>query len=380
MHRIWHASVLLVPMWMAPSVPATSTAAPALDHMYAVRPGAEEVLRGSHHLVFAGEAEVSGYNNHAYLAFHRGKFWAIWSCGFRDGGHAGQQVRYATSVDGLQWSPWAAVTPSPKDGYYIARGLWIRDGELLALAARMLNSRKVVALEVSRWAGNRWVPAGMVGEEIMNNYAPLPLPTGEWMVPYRFREQNRVDGVLVGGVKALDDWRRIPFPGNEHEHVTEANAVIRGDGSIAIHFRDNRRGGTLYRSVSTDGGRSFTALAKTDFPDCTSKHFCLKLSTGRYVLINNPRHRGVLQMAGSADGVVFTETAKLRYEPVALRMPGGDKGAPYSYPHAIEHEGHLYVIYAVHRDDIWLTRIALAEIDRALGGAPPRPASAAHKR
>ena len=120
--------------------------------------------------------------------------------------------------------------------------------------------------------------------------------------------------------------------------------------------------GYLYRAVSRYGGRTFTPPLKTDFPDCGSKHFCLRLSSGHYVLINNPESRKVLQVAGSADGIVFSQAAKLRHEPVALRNPGHDKGSPYSYPHALEHEGQLYIAYSVNRDDIWISMVPLEEI------------------
>ncbi|WP_075087678.1 hypothetical protein [Verrucomicrobium spinosum] len=46
-------------------------------------------------------------------------------------------MRYATSPDGVKWSEPQEIMPSSsKEGFrYIARGFWVRDGKLLALAS-----------------------------------------------------------------------------------------------------------------------------------------------------------------------------------------------------------------------------------------------------
>ena len=91
-----------------------------------------------------------GVNQHNYLAYHDGKFWAMWSDGPGIEDRVGQRVKYATSRDGLKWSAPQFLTPVPpnsgpdsphygtrtdKGMRYISRGFWKRDGELLALAS-----------------------------------------------------------------------------------------------------------------------------------------------------------------------------------------------------------------------------------------------------
>ena len=341
---------------------------------------ASAVLPKTDHLVFYGEEDVSGYNNHAYLARYDGLFWAIWSCGARDGGFPGQHVRYATSTNGMDWSAPGLVVPSRSNETYIARGLWVRDGELLALAARGTNEPPnvdILSLDAYRWDGatEEWLHKGVLADRTINNYAPLRLPTGDWLMTYRYRELNRVDGVLVGGVTGIDQGRAndFPNPGDILAQFTEADSTVRADGAVAVHFRDNGGGRFLYRAVSTNNGATFSAPVQTDFPDCTCKHYCTRLSNGMYILINNPHTRNVLQMAGSPDGEVFTHAARLRYEPVALRYPGHDKGGAYTYPHAIEHDGYVYAIYAVNRDDIYVSRVWVGDIERLLSDAQQTP-------
>ncbi|OYW23210.1 MAG: hypothetical protein B7Z55_03765 [Planctomycetales bacterium 12-60-4] len=73
---------------------------------------------------------------HNYLAWHDGRFWCLWSDGPRVEDWPTQEIKFATSPDGLHWSEARSVTGTPAEPYaYIARGLWVRDGELLALGA-----------------------------------------------------------------------------------------------------------------------------------------------------------------------------------------------------------------------------------------------------
>jgi hypothetical protein len=44
------------------------------------------------------------YNLHAYLIFHEGRFWAMWSAGYKDEGARGQRIHYATSTNGHAWN------------------------------------------------------------------------------------------------------------------------------------------------------------------------------------------------------------------------------------------------------------------------------------
>ena len=94
------------------------------------------------------DKENGGVNQHNYLAYDHGKFWAMWSDGPGVEDRVGQRVKFATSPDGMEWSVPRFLTPAPRGfdedseyygvrtdkGFrYISRGFWQRDGELLAL-------------------------------------------------------------------------------------------------------------------------------------------------------------------------------------------------------------------------------------------------------
>ncbi len=157
------------------------------------------------HVIISDVRDQAGtrVHQHAYLAHNDGRFWAMWSDGPglpKPGatpeqhrnivpGHdrPGTRNSFSTSTDGLHWSKPADLTGPPRiNGYgWIARGLWKRDGELLALASHFNAPGYAglgLSLEAFRWNGTNWVPHGTVLDDSMNNFPPKRLPSGEWMM------------------------------------------------------------------------------------------------------------------------------------------------------------------------------------------------------
>lgn len=324
-----------------------------------------------------------GVNQHNYLAYHDGRFWAMWSDGPGIEDRVGQRVKYATSPDGLKWSEPQFLTPIPphsgpdsphyatrtnKGMRYISRGFWQREGELLALAsldeaAGFFGS----SLELRAFRFNKdrdaWEDAGLIYKNAINNFPPLKLRTGQWMMSRRAFDY-KTTGVhfLVGGVKALDVWQSFPVLGSASElKAEEPDWWILPDQNLAAVFRDNRRGGFLFRSFSIDDGRTWSKPVKTNFPDATSKISGLRLSDGRYVLVSNPnpKKRDPLTLAISDDGLVFTKMLYLV----------GDRHI--DYPHVMEHEGCLFIAFAGGKQTVEVLKVKLADVDAI--GMPAAP-------
>jgi predicted neuraminidase len=144
------------------------------------------------------------------------------------------------------------------------------------------------------------------------------------------------------------------------------------DGRLLGLFRDNARSGRFYRAVSADNGRTWSSLEKTNFPDATSKFFCLRTSRGFYALISNanPKGRNPLCLSTSDDGVTFTRMAQL---PIPLKPEGGDfdaehKSGTVQYPHVIEQGGNLLICYSRNKTAIEVIKVSLDEIERLRSG------------
>lgn len=320
------------------------------------------------------DKKAGGVNQHNYLAHHDGQFWAMWSDGPGIEDRVGQRVKFATSVDGLKWSTPKFLTPIPpnsgpdsphygtrtdKGMRWISRGFWRRDGELLALASLDEAAGffgKSLELHAFRLQSDgSWQDAGIVFDDTINNFPPMKLRTGDWMMSRR-QHDYKTSGVhfLVGGVKSLSDWQSFPVLGSASElKAEEPDWWILPDQTLAAVFRDNRRSGFLYRAFSTDDGRTWSTPQKTNFPDATSKICGLRLRDGRYVLISNPnpKKRDPLTLSVSDDGVVFTKM---------LYLVGGRH---IDYPHVIEHGDSLFIAFAGGKQSVEVLKVKLVDAD-----------------
>lgn len=314
-------------------------------------------------------------HQHAYLAHFDGLFWAMWSDGPgvpKSGATAAQhrnlvpghdrpgtRVSYATSRDGLNWSQPADLSGPPRiEGYgWIARGLWEREGRLIALASHFNApgySGLGLSLEAFRFERGKWVPHGTVLDDSMNNFPPKRLPTGEWMMTRR--DHQRQVSVMIGGTKAFDEWRINPLASYDGQgRPEEPYWYILPDGkNIVGLIRDNGGSKRLLRTFSKDSGKTWSKIERTNFPDATSKFFVHRTSRGYYVMVSNsnPRKRDPLTLAISEDGLVFTKLCWLI----------GDRHI--DYPHIIEHDGHLLIAFSGAKQTMEVMKVALDDLEK----------------
>jgi len=341
------------------------------------------ILRGDHAIISHGNAPWP-FRNHNYLAWFDGRYWAMWSHGLRQEDYPEQHVQYSTSVDGLTWTEAKLIVgPSiEKDFRYIARGFWIYDGQLIALASHDESYDKTgkkklfgpsLELRAFRWnvAAQNWLSHGVLAKDTINNFPPAPLQDGTWAMVRR--DHHSKVSMLIGGVAAPDRWTNFPIaiPDGSNLQADEPVLSVLPDGSVLGLFRDNGHSKRLYRALSHDNARTWTVPTQTNFPDATSKFFALRTSRGYYVLVSNanpaPQQRLPLCLSVSEDGVTYTRMARLPV-PTApqdlLSRTGIRKAAGFQYPHAIEHDGSLQIIYSRDMKTVETLAISMDEVDR----------------
>lgn len=325
-------------------------------------------------------------HQHAYLAQFDGKYWAMWSDGpgkkranltseqHRNvvPGHdlPDTRVSYSISQDGLSWSKPTTLTGPPRiEGFgWIARGMWVRDGEMLALASHFNAPGypgKGLSLEAFRWnkEKNLWDAYGTVQDDTLNNFPPKKLPSGQFMMTRRDHRQQVT--VMIGGEKSFDEWEVHPLASYDKKgRPEEPYWYVLPDGkNIVGLIRDNGRSGRLLRTVSTDYGRSWSPIVKTNFPDATSKFFVLRTSRGYYALVSNsnPQRRDPLTLAISRDGLVFTHL---------FYLVGGRH---IDYPHLIEHNGNLLVAFSGAKQTTEVLKVSLDDVDKLINQKMKKP-------
>jgi len=342
------------------NLPDAGTDPKAID--YAKLP----VLKGTHAVINATEEKLK-FQLHSYLVYHDNRYWCMWSQGPPVEDEPSQQIRYSTSADGIKWSEAKVLASPAKENYgHIARGFWVRDGELLALYAHYkgkgaFGADKELRLEASVWDAKAaaWKPKGLVYDNAINNFPPQQLPTGEWMMTRRDARFNV--SVLVGGKKALDDWQSHTVVGRQQVKGFSPDEPIwwgLPDKSLVGLFRDNGGSGRLFRSFSTDNGKTWTPPEATNFPNATSKALSLATSKGYRVLISNANPgvgRRELHLSLSEDGQTFTRMA-------LLSVPSA-KPATLQYPHVIEQDSHLLITYSRNKAQIEVLKIPLRDME-----------------
>ena len=318
-------------------------------------------------------------HQHAYLVYHDGLYWAMWSDGpgvprpnttalaHRNivPGHDREntEVSYATSKAGLEWSePKSLTGPPRKPGFgWIARGFWDRDGELLALATHFDApgySGEGLSLEAFRFDQDSqdWVAHGTVLDDSMNNFPPKKLPSGEWMMSRR--DHARQVTVMLGGVKSFDNWKIRPLAKYDGEgRPEEPYWYTLPDGKNLVGLiRDNGGSKRLLRVFSGDNGNSWSKIVPTNFPDATSKFFVLRTSRGYYAMVSNsnPKRRDPLTLAISKDGLVYTHL---------FHLVGGRH---VDYPHIIEQNNHLLIAYSGAKQTVEVLMVSLEELERLM--------------
>ncbi|QDT89095.1 exo-alpha-sialidase [Gimesia algae] len=327
-------------------------------------------------------------NLHNYLIYHAGKFWCIWSDGPRIEDEPTQEIKYATSVDGVQWSKAKSVTGTPEKPHaFIARGLWLRDGQLLALAAKYQGhgafgpqDKKHLELIAYRWEPkqDKWVYEGQLYDNAINNFPPQKLPSNNWILTRRDSRFNV--SVLVGGVKSLGDWKSFPVVGVQQVkgfRPDEPIFWVLPDKSLYALFRDNGNSQRLFFSTSNDEGRSWEPPVISNFPNAKSKLFSLATSHGYRVLVLNAHpkvNRRELYLAVSPDNKTFTRLAKLEIpspaelpeEVASLKKEFRAGIASLQYPHVIEHGGYLFIAFSRNKVQTEVFRVKLSDIDALL--------------
>ena len=335
----------------------------------------------SQHVIVSDAKQHDGVNQHNYLTWYNGKFWMMWSDGPGVEDRVGQRVAYATSPDALKWSEAGYITPYPpgsgpesesynsrsENGFrYISRGFWTRNNELLALVSMdeadkfFGPSLQLLAFRLEK-DEKSWEDIGQVYDNTINNFPPKLLPNGKWMMTRRTHDRHVF--ILTGGIEDFDEWEAHPVVSHDimDWKPEEPYWWILPDENLVALFRDNARSGYLYRSFSTDLGRTWTKPARTDFPDARSKFYGLRLRDGRYILVSNPNpeKRDPLALSMSDDGIVFN---KMGY------LFGGRR---IDYPHVIEHNGFLLIAFSGGKQSVELLKIDLKELDKLVTSHKP---------
>ncbi len=201
--------------------------------------------------------------------------------------------------------------------------------------------------EGKTWSVAERLPDGIAGP-IKNK--PVLLPSGALLCPSSSEDHNwRVH------FEQTSDWGRTwqksaPINDGVNDGAIQPSVLFHPGGRLQALCR-SQKSGFIWETWSTDGGKTWSPLAKTTLPNPNSGTDAVTLKDGRQVLVYNPvgpepskfgGPRTPLDVAISDDGKTWKTLATLENEP-----------GEYSYPAVIQTaDGLIHITYTWKRQRI----------------------------
>lgn len=367
------------------SLLSTANVASADEAPISVRPGLFDlsnektlgltVVPGQHVSLYRAEKGDHQFCHHPSLVRFKGRFHCIWSNGVVGEDELGQRILISSSEHGLKWSPPQPLAVDPANrGACVAAGFLATESRLTAYYTVTGGSNfhadtaiwAKISIDAKQWSQALTVQSGFFIE------GPKQLANGRLLLAGEHvgdaRRTQRMRLLYSDQRDALTGWREAKINPQllKNFGYTEPNLIRRADGQLTMLFRNYS--GFLYGNLSQDNGARWSKPVQTRFPDSTARFATGQLPDGTTWLINNPGpkkfDRSLLTIALSSDGSVFDRAFIVRGEPTQMRYEGKSKVNGWQYPHAIVHDGHLFVAYSINKEDVGLTKIDLKDLAR----------------
>ena len=280
---------------------------------------------------------------------------AIWYSRYKDGNWSYPEV--LADEEGIAlWNP---VFFNTLDGRFV---LYYKVG---------VNERKwYTKFIISEDNGLSWtdpeelVPGDVGGRGPVKN-KPIVLHDGTWLAPASDESSYWNSFVDISEDKGKT-WMASPY-------VELDYSKFNGEGVIqptlwesepnVVHMLLRSSNGWIYRSDSSDGGRTWCPIYKTSLPNNNSGFDVVKLEDGTLVLIYNPINknwgpRNIIVVSVSKDnGLTWPYTCTLE--------DNEDIKAEYSYPSIIANGNEVAMTYTWKRERIAFVKCSLDEIIQA---------------
>lgn len=315
-----------------------------------------------HRVIHQATEDTDKFLHGAAIFEHDGVFYANWANSPVDENSPGESLRGRRSTDGGKtWSEVEIVGPGFDGLDRRSHGvLFSHNDRVWTICARFgigTDGRKFDGLAGEAFVlgdDDKWKSRGIVMRNCWPYDEPVKMGNGNFITGGQDKDGLPVVATSSGG--DLLSWRSILIPYHpklapsfaettvwaEDNHVL---AVIRGGGGVA------------WVSTSDDHGETWSEAQPSNLPMPRAKAYLGKLSTGQLYLISNLKNRDTLVVSTGKPGqLTLSRMWRIRHgKSEAPRFKGFAKGPQWSYPYGYEHDGKLYVVYSIGKEDCGLS-------------------------
>lgn len=344
-------------LWSGPPLPRDPTQIPFAEGI-------------EHRTIHRPDADGYKFLHGAAILEHEGVFYANWANSpvNENGPHETLQGRRSTD-GGATWSPLEVIGRGFDGAERHSHGvLFVHEGKVWTICARFgvgVPGRRFPGLKAEAFVLNpqtdRWESQGIVMENCWPYDAPVRMGNGSYITGGQDK-----DGLPVVAISHGEDFTKwdsvlIPYHPKLAPSFAETTVWSEGDCVTAVI-----RGGAdvAWVATSEDCGRTWTTAQPSNLPMPRAKAYLGKLSTGQLYLVSNYNNRDTLVVSVSKSGeATLSKMWRIRHgKSEAPRFAGAAKGKQWSYPYAHEHQGRLFIVYSVGKEECGLSVVPVASL------------------
>jgi len=324
--------------------------------------------------VYHGDAATFAYSHHQAINKLKGQYVASWSASRLEEDVPGQEVHYALSRDGKQWSEYKVLVATDPASDIIRNnaGMCAAGGKLYDFVGVAGGTRPATDPSLTSFVtdtirldvyctedGATWTERQGIAENIYLFEGPRRLQNGGHLCGGNafIGEQNPLALLWKPGQDLATPPQVVRIPRSDPRiRPIQGTWYQTADGRIWMYFRDVGFSTRLALSWSDDGGQTWSDLALSDMPNTMSRASAGRLSDGRFYIIGNNYDRMLdrthLQIALSDDGYTFDRMVTLVEGKTHRRVDGVHKEDGWHYPNSLVDGDKLLVIFSVNKEDI----------------------------
>jgi len=344
-------------LWSGPPIPNDPTQIPF----------AEGIV---HRTIHRPDADGYKFLHGAAILEHEGVFYANWANSpvNENGPHETLQGRRSTD-GGVTWSPLEVIGPGFDGPDRHSHGvLFVHEGRIWTICARFgigVPGKRFPGLKGEAFVldpqTDRWESQGIVMKNCWPYDAPVKMGNGNYITGGQDK-----DGLPVVAISHGDDftkWDSVLIPYHPKLAPSYAETTVWAEGpSVMAVIRGGA--GVAWIATSEDHGRTWTTAQPGNLPMPRAKAYLSKLSIGQLFLLSNYRNRDTLVVSVSKPGEnTLSRMLRVRHgKSAAPRFQGAAKGKQWSYPYAHEHNGKLYMVYSIGKEECGLSVVPVASL------------------